>query len=619
VSQRRPVMFVLTLAVALLVGGWARRAALDSGLWADDYAQRAMLEDRYPSQRAIWDLFHFVDGTSEDHQRIVDYGVDPWWTHPSFRLSLLRPLPSLTIAADHALFPQDARAQHLHSFVWWGLFLLVVGSVFFYVMPPLTAAIALLLVCVDETQTVPVLWLANRSALMATTFTLASLATHLRWKKMPNRTSLRIASIALFGLALSCGEYAFASLGYMLFVEWAEPATPHSRIRAVLPFVLLALAFIGISSVLGYGSAHSALYTSPFSAPLDYAYKTLVGFPVLMADLVLGVPADWWSFGSPWPEQLRTALAISPAAWEHLPSWRACQLSFGVLSILIVLGALRWVRDRIAREHFLALVWLVGGATLGLLPVLGSFITTRLALPSSVGFAALFASVIGVAVSQSALPKGARSARKVAALIFAAVAVFIHGYRAFTQTEATTSFFAFLAQSRTRWPLTAELEPSKQAGQRLVMIASADANDAAYIPFVRASFRQPLLRGFRLLSGAPGAHAITRIDERTLDVRVVDDFGLGTSVAGSLTRAVDEGMAAGDKAHVAGMDVTVVETHQGQPTHMRIQFDVPLESEELAFVHSTSRGLEHLALPQVGGTLQLPAPTMPNLFLLSGP
>jgi hypothetical protein len=68
--------------------------------------------------------------------------------------------------------------------------------------------------------------------------------------------------------------------------------------------------------------------------------------------------------------------------------------------------------------------------------------------------------------------------------------------------------------------------------------------------------------------------------------------------------------------HVDGLDVTVLETRLGQPTYTRFQFDVPLEDASLVFLHSTVHGLESLALPPIGGTVLLPAPTMPDLAQL---
>lgn len=494
--QLRVLVFTLTVAVVVTLGTWVRRGALDAGFWADDYAQLAMLEGTYPSRRAAWDLFHFLDGRRDEHQRLVDYGAFPWWTHPEFRLSMLRPLPSLSCALDYQLFGVAGKPQHIHSMVWWAALVAAVSLLFFRWLPRLAAAFAVALFALDESHTVPVLWLANRSALMATGFTIASLAAHMLWRAQPRRTLWRVASIGLCVLAFASGEYAFVSLGYIVSLELLQPVPGVTRRRALGPFLAIAGLFLVISTAVGYGSAHSALYTSPFSAPLDYAAKLLVGFPVLMAELVLGVPADWWSFGSPWPAQLQAAWAVEPSIWQQLPSWKTCQILLGLMSTGIVLWVLRWLRSKVSPQHHHLLVVLICGACLGIVPSMGSFITSRLAMPASIAFAALFATVLSVVLSE--LAKARRLSLGGAGLVLiAAVISYVHGYRAYAQSEATVGFYAWLAQSRTHWALSPPLDENKPA-PFLVMIASADANDAAYTPFVRATHGRALLRGLRV-------------------------------------------------------------------------------------------------------------------------
>jgi hypothetical protein len=104
---------------------------------------------------------------------------------------------------------------------------------------------------------------------------------------------------------------------------------------------------------------------------------------------------------------------------------------------------------------------------------------------------------------------------------------------------------------------------------------------------------------------------LRRIDERTLELHVVESFGLEASVVGSLTRSKDDRVLPGERFAVAGMQVEVLETSAGQPTRMRFTFDVPLEDPSLVWLQSTPRGLTRLTLPPPGATLRLPRPAMP--------
>lgn len=66
---------------------------------------------------------------------------------------------------------------------------------------------------------------------------------------------------------------------------------------------------------------------------------------------------------------------------------------------------------------------------------------------------------------------------------------------------------------------------------------------------------------------------------------------------------------------MAGMRVEVLELHAGQPVRMRYSFDVPLEDSSLVWLQSTPRGLKRLALPEVGKSVRLLPPSMPDLDL----
>jgi hypothetical protein len=608
--------------VALGCGGWARRAAISAGFWADDYIQHAMLTHAYPSPRPSWDLFHFIDGSTDDHQRIVQFGVDPWWTHPQFRLSLLRPLPSLLTALDRQLFGMNAVPQHLHSLLWWALLLGVVALLLSELLPPSAAACAILLFGVEETSTLPVLWLSNRSALMATTGMLAATYCHLRWRSREHWL-WRSASVALFAFAMLCGEYALASAGYLMCLEFAAAtvasahARPVSHLRALSPFAVIVALFLFVSTALGYGSDHSALYTSPFSAPLSYASKLSTGLPVLIADLTLGISADHWHFGTPWPAQLRAVLQLDTATWERLPSWHVWQIGLGVCGALLTIGMWLWLRPRLSALHARRLRLLLWGAVLGLLPVLGSFITARLAMPSSLGPAALFGSVLSECVSSLARPIASQG--RWVAIGLAACVLYVHGIHAWMETQRTTELYSHVSHARTAWPLSLDSDVVPTALQQVVMIAAADANDAPHFPFVRAAWQHPVGRGFRLLSGAPGAHELVRVDDHTLDVWVVDDFGLEGSVVGSLTRDRGDALHVGEQVSLADLHVEVLETLRGQPVHIRCRFLVPLDDASLVFIHSTPQGLRRLRLPALGQRLHLPAPVMPDLALLLQP
>jgi hypothetical protein len=606
--------WLLVLLPALALGFWLRSAALDAGFWSDDYLHHAMLEGAYPNRHASWDLFHFAEGTPAATKRLTDFGYYPWWAHPGFRLSMLRPLPSVLHALDWKLFGLDARAHHLHSFAWWALLVVAVAALFFSLLPRGAAVAATAFFALDESHGVPLVWLSNRCSLIAVAFGAGALLAHARWRQ--GSAYLRPVSIALFALALASGEYALSVFGYLLCFELATRWQGTSRARALAPALGLALLYVALVTAGGYGSAHSGLYTNPLQSPFAYAKKLALGLPALIGDLGLGVPADFWSFGSPWPAQVAALGWVSPETWARLPSWTTVQWSLGALSALLAWLLLRWLSSRLAPDARASLHALVGGALLALLPVLGSFVTTRLVLPACIGFSALLGSAVCVAVRES---RSAWAEHKPRALGMAALALallYVHGYRSGTASAQGVGFYSYVALSRTAWPAAVELDDATIASQRVVMLSAADANDAPYLPFVRFAQGRPMPKGFRLLFAAPSALLVDRVDANTLELTALDPASLRASVVGSLTRAERDVVRVGDSFHVAGMNVQILALAEGQPSRVRYRFDVPLEHPSLVFLQSTLSGLQRLQLPHAGTAIQLPPPVMPDLTLL---
>ena len=609
-GRRLPLTIVV---LAVLIGALLRIDALAAGFWSDDYLHHAMLAGEYPGKRAPWDLFRFASGTAEDVRRLTAYGYYPWWSHSEFKLSMLRPLASLLHAYDYHVLGLDPLLHHLHSLFWWTVTVVAAALVLFRLFPRPVAAIAVCLFALDESHTIPLLWISNRSTLLATSFSLLGLWAHLIHRHQ-GAAWARPASVGFYTLAFASGEYAFASVGYLLAFELlGGPGSRRTRLRSVAPVLAVVGVYLACWAGFGYGAAHSGLYTSPTSEPLTYLGKLCVGLPVLVGDLLLTVPADAWSFGSPWEPWLR---GLGPGA----PDWKAFQLVLGGASMLGTWTLMRRLRRWLPESQATALRWLISGAFFGLLPVLGSFVTTRLLVPASVAVAGLAAALLHLAWVRL---RGALSERRPALSLVALAALcavgFLHGPRAAFSSLAGVRSFAFVALSRTAFPLHAQLDPERLPHQRVIMLAAADTNDAPYLPFVLRSHGRPMPAGFRLVSPAPGAHDLRVVDAHTLELTVLDPEVLRDSAVGSLTRPADASIADSQAFMVPGMWVTVLETERGQPRRMRVRFETPLSDPSLAFLQASEHGLVALTLPPPGQTLHLPAPQMPDLTRVGGP
>ena len=77
---------VVLLGVALAL------PTLGAGFFADDWFMLAALRRRWPHAPPWWDLYEFVTPSDDGVRADVAQGLLPWWTPPSLRLHLVRPL-----------------------------------------------------------------------------------------------------------------------------------------------------------------------------------------------------------------------------------------------------------------------------------------------------------------------------------------------------------------------------------------------------------------------------------------------------------------------------------------------------------------------------------------------
>lgn len=589
-------LWFVALIVIICIGAWCRRTALYAGFWSDDYAQYAMLHGDYPLPREPWDLFRFSDGSRAEMQRHIDFGSFPYWSDPHFKLALLRPLASLSHALDYRYSGTDAFRHHLHSFLWWALSVVSVSLCLRRCFSWPIALLALLMYALDEAHSIPLAWLANRSPLMAAALGFAALAAHQAYREQP-RWPMRLLSIVLFAGALACGEYALSMLGYFAALELLTAAPRSRRLHYFAPFLGLSVLFIVGSTLLGYGSGGSGIYVSPMSEPMRFVSKLIVGVPVLSADLLLTMPADLWTFG---------ATNGEPGILHSL------HLVGGVLAPL--LGALLWyaARPALSRAEADNARWLAVGAWLSLVPVSGSFITTRLCVVGSVGAAALVASsVIGIARRLPVL----RWYTRLAGVVVMLGSLGLHTLRAPSLSMDMSGFVALFAHLDTASALSLQLDPVRAAQQRVIQVSAVDANNASYFPFVRDLYQRPMPRQYRVLSLLALPQRLRRVSDNSIELSFDLPDGLPNVFRAVLTRGADPLLTPGAVFQTQGMLAHVLEVRSGAPTRVQFDFDVSVDDPSLVFVEATELGLQRVVVPPLGQTIQLAAPRRPKLSI----
>jgi hypothetical protein len=612
-ASPRPI-YVLVVVAAVLFGLALRGDLLQAGFFADDFDHYAMWTGRYPVARSPLDLFNFSDGSQHDNAALMESGHFPWWSDPDVHLSMLRPLSSALIAFDLAAFGSDARFAHAHSLLWWALLAAAAAWLLFMVLPPSWAALALVLYVCEEGHSLPAGWLANRSPLVATAFGFVALGAHIRAHRDGVRSMRWVSWMAIL-LALLAGEYAFSVLAY--FVAWEAVGRSHEpwkqRALRLSPLMGMAIAYLVVRHALGIGIDRSGFYLSPTSAPLTFMAALSWRVPVLVGELVLGVPADWYAMGSPWRDVLLRGEWFSRAQWQALPSWPTVHVALGAGGLGIGLwSVIRLARGPAAEARTFdtrAVSWFALGSLFALVPVAGSMVSARLTVAAALGVDVLLAAVLLRALSYMRF--GPVGLARVASLLLVAGVTYLHIVSAAQRSHWEAGFIRARSYFENAWVLGAELDERRVAEQHVIVIAARDLTTSWYLPYVRHLSGLPMPRSYWLLSGAAQPHDLERVGEASIELSVLTSY-VDAMAVGSNYRPAERPFRVGDEVSLRGFTARVISTLHGQPRRVRFTFAGSLDDSRYVFLASTSRGLRRLQVPAVGERVRLPRPSYPN-------
>ncbi len=604
-------MVAATIAVGLVL---RCASATEVGLGSDDFAHHAMISHTYPVSRSPFDLFAFVSGSPEETERLMRHGAVPWWCHPDFRLSMMRPLPSALIVLDYALFGRNPVAFHLHSLLWWALLMVSVALLLRELLPASLAAAAVLLFAVEEAHTVPVLWLANRNALVCLTFGTAGLWAHVRWRRRGERAAF-VLSLLLFGLALLGGEWSLPVFGYLFAYELLGSDRPRrERLLALLPAGAPVLLFLLAQTLLGYGSRASNLYVNPLDDPFDYLVEAAQRIPVLFADYFLGLPAILWQTGSPWRATILSWKVIPAPVWKALPDWRFWHLALGVAAVVIAVLLYRWATRGQKQQLKREIDWLLLGAFLSLLPVICSIPASRSLLPASVGaFPLVGLALLGLFRATRKAISLRRHPRALGALGLLLAGLYLQVFLPAQRAPEQIAFHGALFRDVEQWVLRAEMDVKTIEGQEVFLVNGIEHTSSIFGPFVLGFHARPVPRSWRILSAAPRAHDIVRTADNQLEMQVLGDTMMGFDLE-TFYRAERLGFARGDAVQTGGMRVEITNLIAGKPSVVRFTFDRELEYPGYLFLHASGRGLRRFNPPPVGEKVRLPKARFPHPY-----
>jgi hypothetical protein len=564
-------------ALCCVLGLFLLSPSLWSGLVADDYLHELMLRED-PGIGGLrhrpLDLFRFADGQPETARALINEGVFPWWVDPNALLAFFRPLSSLTHFIDHRLWPSQPILMHLHSLLWFGLLIVIVGAIYRrFGASSHGFSLALLLFAIDDAHAPLVGWIANRNALVALCCGLPALLLHDRQRRGRFVHGAWLGPLA-FGVGLLAGEVAISVFAYLVaYAACIDRGRWPSRWAALLPYALVLLGWKITCSALGYGAVGSGLYVDPLQQPLEFMRSASERLPVLGLALVAVPFADFWEL------------------YPLLSSW----LRVGVLTLaLVVLGlfglALRPLVRQDARMHFWAL-----GAALSLVPMCATFPHDRLLIGPGVGAMAVIAEMLrrGWARRHRFWP-----ALGVGAL--GAVHLVLAPLLAPLRAGSVGQFSGLLRASDATLPSGPGVE-----AQTVILLNPPLDPFAAYLPVYREAGGVARPRQQLWLATGVSDLFVTTVDEHRLALRPRDGF-LSSSMQ-LMLRSLRQASVRGEQVQLDGASVQVTElTGDGRPLQIVVRFDRSLADPSIVWRRWQHTGYAPFVLPAIGTTVVLP-------------
>ncbi len=366
------------LGVALVAGVVLSLPSLVTARVADDIWHRAMLlHDRrwLPADSGPLALYTFITGTPDEYARVVESGFAPWWVSPSLRLCFFRPLSSLLLALDYKLWPDSTLLMHVHSIAWYAAVIAVAAKLYRRLLGSETsvartaAGVATVFYAIDYGHGLPVGWIANRNAVVATAFALLALLLHDINARPTTTTTTRgmtlskllpSAAATSLALALAAGEGAVAIL-FFFFAHafFLDTRSRREKARALAPVLLVAMTWAVLYKVGRYGAIGSGVYADPIHSPAQYLENL-----VLHAPLLLGAELG----------------ALPPDTYVFVPAFaKAVFLVTAVIAVACAVRVVRaLVRDSLDEQMRRVLWFFVVGGTLSVLPAVSTFPSARL-------------------------------------------------------------------------------------------------------------------------------------------------------------------------------------------------------------------------------------------------
>ena len=543
--------------------------SIPTGWYLDDLVHRAQFLEIGPmtdSSNMTDRMFDFLSGDPEQILSYKDIGVIPWWTEDTLKARFWRPLSSITHVVDYALWPEKAEWMHVHNVAW--LALLIGSTAALYrrlIAIPLVAGLAALLYALDDAHGMPVAFLANRNALVATSFGVLSLWCHDRFRR-DGWTPGAVLSPLAFLAALLGGESGIGAapylLGYALFLE-RKPGV--ARFASIAPHALVGIVWLAVYKLSGYGTAGSGFYLDPVAEPAAWFSQFLIRAPLLLLGQWFLPPS---SFAFAWNEAQTLGVAI-----------------FGVGLLGVVFLLLRPLLREDATARFFAF-----GMLLSVVPITAGFPHDRLLFFVGIGAMGVLAMLLVRLFDRSLVPPAGR--------VFAWVLVVVHVVLAAALQLMMNASVAAQEPQYADAPRSLP-DDSRLESQRLLIVNHPLTFYGQYTLLIRRFDGRPAPASMLMLAPGDSSLVIERPSKDTLLIEAESGW-MGTPFD-ILYRARARSFPTHYRVALSDVRIAVVKwMDDGRPRKVRFTFERELEDASFRWVRFEDGRYVPFELPRVG-------------------
>lgn len=607
--------YLALLCLIALLAMVARASAISVGLMSDDFMQHGMLAGLYPGDGYVpFDLYAFLR-RGETMVAHVEQGTAPWWSVPELHGTVLRPVASVLLWIDHALFPGAVELWHAHSLLWFGAMIVAFGLLTRRLLPSSIALLATLLFACEAGVVSPLGWLANRCVLICATFGFLAFWVHLEWRTPEPSTPGLLRERGpwieglLMTLCIGAGEYGLAIVAYLLAWELLlGPGDRKQRARALLPALVPVALYLLAHKLLGYGTFGAEVYADPFHTPGGYLKWASTRVPQMMTAGFWSIPAATihvFRFGLLEPFEDRLVTPELSSSEYHDVHTRVAWIAIAISAIVIAIA-----RRGLQAQERRAVGAVVLGGLLGMLPIAVAPAHSRLLILAQLGVCVLIAAVLVACARLIRSRNTAERLRGAVLLPLAGLLAYAHTINDLRWGQAYLEYIDELQAQNLAAFVEGDILGPDLAGADVVILNAPSQSLGLYGSFVLDANGWPAPRTWRPLAlGGEFPMVASRRKPNTLELAAIDN-GEWMRTAGELFfRREDQPLAVGDVLAYPSLRVEILAANDGHPTKVRFEFDRPLE--QLIFVIATPKGLMRWPVPAVGKLGVVPFPRLP--------